>query len=315
MKHTCVYSQTLGRVALLVVMAAFSVSSMAQDLQVMVSGPWSYVVDQVNYPGRLLLVAPGKSAHHQVYMLAGTDPKVPKKPNTPTAYAKGTYKLNYQAQSAPYTTPDQDPPVLSGGAITDTADNVKPILDNANAANYVISLPTPNGYTTYSGSMGSSESEISGAHIKANSVSPRKYTTLMVLHYGVTKIPDFFQLADGTTISTKGASPATSGGISIVLGEDPNMAVDNLPCDTVSLESVEERNGVWPLTQYARFPEQSISGIQVPGKYDYKHCSDSDPSKPPRQNKTAGSADCHGPQMSINSAVTGAIVPVTVVSH
>jgi hypothetical protein len=164
----------------------------------------------------------------------------------------------------------------------------------------------PDGFSTYSGSMGTSESEVSSSHIpRAGSVMPMQYTTWMVLHYAVTHIPDSFNLPDGRKVSTTGGSPSTSVGISIVLGvpSDDN----DMTCDHISLESVIERNRLWHLKQYARFPQMLDPATQYPGHYDYVGCSDSNPAKHPLG--AVGGGDCHAAQMSINNAIPGANHP------
>jgi hypothetical protein len=328
MKHTCIYSKSLVRMLLLFATASLCAwpSFAQQDLQVMVSGPWSYVTD-TNYPGRLFLVAPGKSNHHKVYLLPGTDPTAFKS-GTPSP--TGTYTLDYTATKG-HATKYSNPPVLSGISIGSPATKVVSILVNKNNKNYIISLPMPDGYSTYSGSMGTSESEVSNKHIPNASVgAPKQYTTWMVLHYNVVQIPDSFHLLDGTKIPTTGSSAGTFGGVSIVLG-DPNDKDDDKICDHISLESVKERNQLWHVKQHARFPQVDDQGHQDHGNYDYSRCSDSNPKKYPKMTSrveqkscidhvrdkdrclaAAGSADCHASQVSVNSAIPGAAVPTTV---
>ena len=314
MMHAFRASQIL-RLALLAVVAVICVTpSYAQkDLQVMVAGPWSYVTDSVAFPGRLLLVASGISAHHSVYILGGTSP-FPPYPAPTLIQHPGSYALNYAATPATYSNTG-NVPVVCGASISSPSTNVTPILNNSNKANYVISLPIPDGYSTYSGPYGSSESEVSSAPIPdANSAPPQvRYTTWMVLHYGVKKIPKSFQLTGSlsTTVSS------SSGGISIVLGDDGTY---DPKCDSVSLESVKERNALWTLKQYARFPKQTALGAQQPGQYDFGDCPDSGPLFATKQSEvmpktwpfSPGSADCHSCQMSVNNAVSGATVSSTV---
>ena len=304
MKHTRFHSKRLGRRALLCVMASLCAwpSFAQQDLQVMVSGPWSYATD-TTYPNRLFLVAPGKSDHHKVYLLPGADPTVFKS-GTPSP--TGTYTLDYTAVKGTPATAYPNPPVLSGVSIGSPAKKVRPILVNKKNKNYVISLPTPDGYSTYSGSMGTSESEVSNKRISNATVEPKQYTTWMVLHYNVAQIPNSFRVSNGASL------PTTGGGISIVLG-DPKDYDDDAICDHVSLESVKERNRLWHVKQYARFPKLlDPQGTQNHGMYDYDRCSDSNPKKYPLDLGAAGSADCHASQGNVNNAISGATVPTTV---
>jgi hypothetical protein len=215
---------------------------------------------------------------------------------------------------ATYSNPGNEP-VVCGASISSPSTNVTPILANSSKTNYVISLPIPNGYSTFSGPYGSSESEVSSTQItNAASAPPQvRYTTWMVLHYSVKTIPKLFQM----TGSLNASVVSSSGGISIVLGDNGTY---DPKCDGVSLESVKERNQLWTLAQYARFPMQSAQGVQEPGQYDFADCPDSGPlltktelevtSK--RWRLSPGSADCHTCQMSVNGAVTGATVSSTV---
>lgn len=283
--------------------------SLAQDLQVIVSGPWSFVTDpSPNYKGRLLLVAPGQSSHHKVYILPGTDPTTFTSASAKPLSGPGTFRLDYTANKGTMLITDHNTPQVCGGAITSPATNVRPILDNSTSSNYVISLPAPDEFTTFPGSMGTSESEVSGAPIKKKgSAPPLEYTTIMVLHYSVDRIPDQFTIAGSSPVSTNGA------GISIVAG-DPDYSHDDPTCDHVSLESVKERNDLWALQQYSRLPGVLInSGVQNRGNYNYEKCSDHDPTVHPKGPFAGGSADCHACQISINSAVTGAVILTNIV--
>jgi hypothetical protein len=321
MRHTCRYWQTLGRIALLFVMAAlFAKSSFAQkDLQILVSGPWAYVTDPAKHPGRLFLVAPN-SQHHMVYIFGGINASDFANQH---AIGVGSYTLDFDPNiKGTYTAVDQEPAVLCGGAIADP-NRLQIVL--ASTTNYVISLPTPDGYSTYADptfkSDGYSESKVSSGHF-TTSVFPENYTTLMVLHYGIRVMPDSLMQA-GTktdTVKTTDATGNSAGGISIVVG-DPEPKHNDSTCDHVSLESVKERNGLWNLTQYARFPKElNMQGLQDHYHYDYARCSDTDPTVHPLSKNSGdrvgllstGSADCHTCQMSINSAIPGAIVPTTV---
>jgi hypothetical protein len=309
MKDMCLYLQSMAKIALVFVMALICAkpSAAQQDLQIMVSGPWSYVIDNVNAAnrGRLLLIAPSKDlhghpSHHQVYLLPGVDATAFTTATTPTL--TGIYKLDYD-QTLKGTLPAQElePAVLCGAKIS----NLVIGTVSASRGNYVISLPMPKSFSTYVDSSGTyfgySESRVSTKTFNA-SVAPVNYTTWMVLHFGVKSIPSRI-----TVNGTASAPISTNGkGISIVMG-DPNPTDDDLTCDHVSLESVEERAGLWHSAQFARFPEEEDStGKQKHYQYDYSDCSDHDPTVHPLG--AAGSADCHACQMSISGAVPGATI-------
>ena len=141
-------------------------------------------------------------------------------------------------------------------------------------------------------------------------------------------------LLNGANISTIGLRDYLYPlGITIVSG-DPNAYDDDLQCDTISSESVAERNSVWSLHQYAAFPEESdMTGHQT---HHYRPCPSSSMSMNSKSKMTAsqkkefciahdgtpagdkcmvsgGSADCHACQMTVNGAIPGANVPITIV--
>jgi hypothetical protein len=287
MKLACVRSKFLGKIALLLAMTVLStLSSLAQNLQVMVVGPWSYV----SSGGRLYLVASGKSKSHKVYLLPGTNPNPSYPPQT--QLGAGIYTLDL-VMPGTYTAPT--------GLITPTLcpaapSSVLPVLQDS--SNYVISLPMPKAYSTYSGPMGTSESEVSATPIvDPTTVQPQQYTTWMVLYY-----PQAQGLSDQKK-NTYG------GGASIVLTDYGNSGDDanDAQCDHVSLESVHERNILWNIQQYARFPElKDMIGHQILGFYSAQ-CSSSDPNGHPKAEEplnAVSSADCHACQMNINGAIT-----------
>src|SRR5437016_10805736 len=96
MTHTCRYSHTLKSITILFAFAVlFTRPSAAQyDLQIMVNGPWDYVIDP--NPGksptpnddRLVLVAPA-SMSHKAYIFEGTNATKP-----------GNVRLDVNANSA-----------------------------------------------------------------------------------------------------------------------------------------------------------------------------------------------------------------------
>jgi hypothetical protein len=313
MTHTCLHSQSLGKIILLFLMALLCARlSATQDFQIMVSGPWSYA-ENPQQPDRIFLVAP-PSTHHKAYILAGPDAASfggtvanPGKPIDP-----GNHTLDFPDSSYPgtYTAMPPDAPVVFHASVG--AKKLSTILSNTSRQNYVMSLPKPDDYSTYIDPAGKvdgySESKVStvDASVKP-SVQPQIYTTWMVLHYGVKKLPPFLKWTGPNsppTISTTD-SAARSGAISIVLG-DPDLMDNDAHCDIISLESLHERNGLWGLTEYARFPEQNGAGQQIHYLYNY-HCNDSTLKSmtvdhTPMYSKSGGGADCHTAQLSINKA-------------
>jgi hypothetical protein len=332
MKDKCLYSRTVGRIAfLLLTSLLLSAQSFAQqDLQIIVNGPWSYVVQG----GRLWLVAPGKSVHHMVYIYSGLDVSAWK---TITPEPKNTYTLNFDTGFQQGTPPNPFNPEQATICNAHGVSNVTSVLNNTGNTNYVASLPMPNAFSTYSDPNfqwdGYSESKVSDSAITQLTppVPPALYTTVMVLHYWAQVLPDHL-LLNNARISTV-AQGTTPSGISIVTG-DPNVGDDNPKCDDVSIESVAERNGVWTLNQsYALFPEETdLVGHQ---SHHYRYaCASSDSSRHPTMTLgerrkfcidhggkfkhnlcifSGGSADCHACQMSINEpALPGTTILSTV---
>jgi len=238
MNRKCLYSRFLGKIVLLFATAQlFAAPSLAQDLQVMVVGPWSYV----SANNRLFLVVPGTSTSHKVYLLPGTSALPPYKGYE---IGKGSYTLNLVNPGNYIAPANLITPVLSPATLQPTS--VTQTVNNASNNNYVISLPTPSAYST-SPTMGTSESEVSPYPIPDPSqIQPQQYTTWMILYY---------PHADGLSDQSNNLYP---NGASIVLTDYGSTGDDNDQlCDHVSLESVQERNSLWHIQQYARFPEKA----------------------------------------------------------
>ena len=327
-----------SRAMLLIGTFLFCLTSVAQqDLQIIVNGPWSYVADPTP-PGKLWLVTSGASTHHSVYVYPGVNAAAWSGMHPPTnPLSRGSYAVTFDGSFASGTAPNPPDPksleqvTLCGG----TVGSASAVINNVGNTNYVIALPMPQSFSTYIDSNyvwdGYSESKNSNAPV-APTVAPGIFTTTMVLHYWVRTVPNQV-LLNGANISTIGSGSSTPLGITIVSG-DPNAYDDDLQCDTISSESVAERNSVWSLHQYAAFPEESdMTGHQT---HHYRPCPSSSMSMNSKSKMTAsqkkefciahdgtpagdkcmvsgGSADCHACQMTVNGAIPGANVPITIV--
>jgi hypothetical protein len=331
MRKSCLYSQNLVRVIIFTAALVGMVRPLVaqQDFQVLVVGPWSYVSDASNK--QLFLVTPS-SKHHHVYIYSGQDIRTWTSAGMQSKKkAPGVYTLGFDAgfhNGTSINAPLEDP-IVCGASIGDPS-AIKAVLANSGNDHYVISLPMPDLFSTYSDTDfiwdGYSESKVAATPV-TEATAPSIYTTAMVLHYWAQSIPDHL-LLNNSPISTTEQGGGTNPGITIVTG-DPNPKDDDRMCDTISLESVSDRNGLWQINQYARFPEElDLEGHQT-HHYRYTCPTAVLPSRLTERQEllctasggivkgdlcleAAGSADCHACQMSINGAVTGAIIPVIV---
>jgi hypothetical protein len=335
MKHTCVYSQTLGRVALLFAMAVFCARPSAgqMEVQIMVSGSWDYVEDpspdkDPNQSGssldRIVLVSP-QTTSHAAFIFSGDNatkfaPSGPGQPPSLTPLpGPGIYYLDVSnlTQGSGHKPQAGDLMPLNYSNLQPTPQpirisTIKNILYTPNGGGmprYAVSLPTPDYYTTYSGSWGGgggfSESIVDVLPI--SNQLPSHFTTWMVLHYWINSTSASASLTavldNGHPVSTasylftidpnSNAPPAKVPAISVVMAAVYGQ--NNPVCDSFSKDSFDHATSLWGLTRYAKFPEENLSGVQQPGVYA-AGC-------PTFSGAAAGSADCHSPQMSVNGIV------------
>jgi hypothetical protein len=294
MRDTCVFSQLLGRVVLLFLTTMLFTSLLAaQDFQIMVNGPWDYVLDPhreydhnstTPSDDRIVLVAP--STNHWAYIFPGPnagDEKMMSDSNSIQASAQDSLFLYYLDFSKPVQNgangePNEEPAQLYAPTqiVSDqTIANVFYTYDST-TPRYAVSLPMPDYIETYTGNYGTgfAESKIKVGKL-TNKTQPKEYTIWMVLHYSVTAIPATMlvsNLVKGiSVIQDKPVTVTSAGGrsaISITL-MDPTKTTD-LECDPLSGYSFGASMKMWGLTEHARFPVQKdLVGTQYPGYYDY----------------------------------------------
>jgi hypothetical protein len=288
MSETYVLSELLARTALtLSLVTLFPAFSCAQDFQIMVHGPWDYVLDpnpgyDTNSPTpgeeRVILIAP--SGGHNAYIFPGPDArKVSNKinPNANGNLALYYVDFNSSQQNAPISEPNEEPAQLYFPTQTVSDATINSVLYSPSTTRYAISLPMPDYINTYTGSYGTgfAQSKIRIGRI-TNKTPAADYTYWMVLHYSVSSIPATMQLSrlvqQGVAIVLENPINVTTAdgrtGISIaVMPPDP---MSDLVCDPLSGLSFANSVKMWGLDEHVRFPEQyDQKGTQQPGYYDY----------------------------------------------
>jgi len=284
MTHQWRCAQFLGKTVFLIFLVSLfskSVHSQTFDFQIMVNGPWDYVVDpqQTNHPNtgrRIVLVAPASATTmgHNVYIFVGDNAA---NFRTQPTIVPGLYFFDidpatrtFAGHMLPTDTPSATYPApqwIDDVTITNVLYKTK--------NRYAISLPAPDYYSEYKGSYGdgNSQSIVDIKHITAiSNTQPRDYTTWMVLHYQM-KSKGAANLSDSDT----GASPPVrnfpyadqSHAISITMGvPGPSSETD---CDSLSTDSFTQSKMLWNFSAYARFPSEvdGLSGTQNRDDFHY----------------------------------------------
>jgi len=284
MRDKCVFSQLLRRIVLLfVVTMLFTRVSVAQtDLQIMVSGPWAYVVDphpekDLGQPVQKRIVlavtaGSGSTMDHHAYIFSGDNASLFRA--KPEMGPPGFYYLDIDRSVRTFngtmSGSDVSPQPLE--ASVDNA-QIGNVLDHPSTPRYAISLPEPDYYTTYKGSYGDglSQSIVAAQHITANSnTPPGMYTTWMVLHYWTSAaVPAILKDPAGKLTPYAFANNGYALGVSIVMGV-PGMGSQST-CDSLSSDSFGKSKNLWNLPLYARFPSETdgIHGVQNIGDFHY----------------------------------------------
>lgn len=270
-----------------------------QWVEVMVSGPWSYVPDysiSPPYP-RIVLVAPTITGHLPPVILPGPDVTAAPPP-APASYPPmiGQQELTIPgiakcpSGNANTGQPYQYPQPIPQGSIA-----------KAIAKGYAILLPAPCYFT----SMHEDRSQMNVTHILGNPQQDAPYTTWMSLHYYVNlnaSITATINTTPPTTLTfASGAfSDSYPPSLSIVIAGD--NSINNYECDSLSQDSVRATAKLLGITLYSRFPELLGKGPVTYQTHKYsKTCSDSRSGS--MSLHAAGSGDCHMAQLNINNAL------------
>jgi hypothetical protein len=287
-------------------------------VEIMVSGPWSYVPDYSTSPPypRIVLVAPPTPGHLPPVIFPGPDVTAAPPP-VPASY-RPTKGQQRELTIAGFSIANCPPEHASNtGQPYQYPTAVLPTnIATAIPKGYAILLPTPCYFT----SMHEDRSQVSISHILGNPQQDAPYTTWMSLHYYVN-----LSASITATINTTPPTPITfdSGAafsdlyrpsLSIVIAGDNSM--NNYECDSLSQGSEQATANLLGITLYSRFPELLGSGTVTYQTHKYSRaCTDSvngwinsamsepAPSKPEAKKKAAGSGDCHMAQTNINNAL------------
>jgi len=251
----------------------------AQDVEIDVAGPWSYVPDG----NRVMLVAPD-SANHEVDVFSGGDVQ-----NVSGALQphKGHYQL--EVPTFDHANCPSSPIPMSSGPYPLKIDpqTLKTIITAKNV--YTISLPKPCSYESYA------ESRAKVDTTSVSETTPEKsYTTWMVLHYKVSaaSLRTFVKgtANDGTTYDNGTANndllfsastahpPSTAAlAISLVL-YNVSMGFEDPVCDQHSADSFDDEiKTLWGQTNLNRlFPELFDTGArprEQSHRYNYTKCT------------------------------------------
>lgn len=308
MTHQWHCAQFLGKTVFLIFLASLCskrVQSQTFDFQIMVNGPWDYVVDpqQTNHPNagrRIVLVAPAAATAmgHNVYVFVGDDAA---NFRTQPTIVPGLYFFDIDPATrtfAGHLLPTDTPSATySAPQWVDEATISNVLYKTKNR--YAISLPAPDYYSEYKGAYGdgNSQSIVDINHITAiSNTPPHNYTTWMILHYQM-KSKGAANLNDS---DTTGASPPVhnfpytdqSHAISITMGV-PDMSSET-DCDSLSTDSFTQSKILWNFSAYARFPSEvdGLSGTQNRGDFHY-NCNE------------AGMQNVASAQMAFERAQTG----------
>jgi len=308
----------------------FTVPLMGQNgtwVEVMVNGPWDYVLDYSAVPAhpRIVLISPQSLGHGKPVVFAGPDASAP--PSSPKTLDPQKYDLvidkvrekpncptGQPSSGSMYAYPTHVPKQNIQAAVDGTAidPDTKQLMPR-----FAIVLPTPCYFTT----MQEDRSKMGITPIASQ--GEEAYATWTSLHYYVDN-PDPSKITatiDNTAFTF--TSPASSSpyppSLSLLIASTSNAVNDN-ECDSLSLESVQNSAKLLGLAgeMYAQFPELLGSGatnhqthlyssnpkcvLPASGPMTVTHRPTSDP-KACVCLTSAGSGDCHKAQININGAL------------
>lgn len=291
MKDTCVSGNLSSKVVLVFTVALFLsglARAQSKDFQIMVNGPWSYVLDphreydslsQTPNENRIILVAP--SEKHWVYFTSGPNPadmdhmKYSLKKDDPDLYY-----LDFPSSLQNHVGPEPNEEAAQLYKQAAPQSRIDTILNTPIVPRYAISLPMPDYISTYTGPYGSGFAE---SKVKMGRISykhrPSAYTIWAVFHYSVDAQPPSLLIGvrKGSAVQQTGSIDVGNDGnrwaISITL-MDPSKPNDP-QCDALSGFSFAASTTMWDFHQRARFPvlKYKDDGTQYAGYYDY-HCAE-----------------------------------------
>jgi len=233
-------NRIVGKIATLLFVAAFTaVPSHAdgpQDLEIMVNGPWTFVVyaDPTMYGGddRLYLVAPADETHFasiwsgpdasmrnwMKLMMQGKPPQL----ICPSGSADNTTCPNGVSKQYLYSVAVNSTPVVIGAPAEERESvysastrvshkNVAAAILTPGTSRYAISLPMPDYVKTYSGDYGPgvAEAKLERSTDPSLATGDAEYSTWTVLHYGL-------QSLDRVTVTTKNSGDQNPFDVTIV---------------------------------------------------------------------------------------------------
>lgn len=268
-------SRLLVKLAFLLFATMLSTSGSAQEIQVMVSGPWAYVRDPNTVNGdRIVLIAPVSKHHGPVRIFSGEYADQFAQQTDPVISEVGHYTLDFSSPS----------PCKSGAAPAGTyhltgvsAGDVAKLITGP-APRFAISLPAPCSYSWQ-------RQDWSKIDVRdPTTATETPYTTWMVLHYNMAGTIHAFisgSSDDNTLTYNKRLvdftnDPGDSPSISIVLGTDSPYDTDRT-CDSTSNASFRDAIGLFTnKVPHIIFPEIDAAGKQT-HSYDDTRCVDASP--------------------------------------
>jgi hypothetical protein len=250
-----------GIVLLLVLSLIVSSPSLAmsKDIQIMVSGPWSYLTDPAD-SGRLIVIAPDEPHHYLPIAFSGGDVTTPAL--NPVPFQKGIYSLDIANISSCNTHANS---VSLFPLTVDVETVIKPLLKGP-ATFYAISVPKPCYYTD---EMGMRERSIIDPDNPITAVRPdAAYTTWMIFHYTVSNVaPAVITDSNGKKSNVDFGSDSA---ISVVMyGPEFDPYPNN--CDSISATSVKASGKLFNKNLRVWQPEVDEFGAQgdyIPGCQD-----------------------------------------------
>lgn len=239
MIRTPLATRTFVKFAALLFMVTLTVvsSDAQQDFEIMVNGPWQFVVAQdASGVNRLFVVAPYHITH-VANIWSGTNASMMNwynkmgKPAGELILSPNGTNANIYTADFPQGYSRQNLPVTHGkreAVYQSSSTNVQNVLhpQNTSTQRYAISLPLPYSVRTYTGGFGpgTAESQIGDATLADGLGTPAPYATWTVLHYGLSAVPPSMDLKldqNSQPSITVGKDVYGRYGISIALVEAP----------------------------------------------------------------------------------------------